>query len=55
MDVLRLVCSDGSVLGITELQPPGNKHSIIKTFFHVLVILRAGFALLDSGSFCVLV
>ena len=28
MDVLRLVCSDGSVLGITELQPPGTKHSI---------------------------
>ena len=24
MDVLKLVCHDGSVLGITELQPPGS-------------------------------
>ncbi len=35
-DVLRVVCGDGSVLGITELQPPGKKVQAARDFLNGL-------------------
>ena len=35
-DVLRVVCGDGSVLGITELQPPGKRVQAVRDFVNGL-------------------
>ena len=34
--MLRVVCGDGSVLGITELQPPGKKVMAVRDFVNGL-------------------
>ena len=36
VDVLCVVCGDGSVLGITELQPPGKKVMPVRDFVNGL-------------------
>jgi methionyl-tRNA formyltransferase len=35
-DVLRVVCGDGSVLGVLELQPPGKKVMAARDFLNGL-------------------